>query len=591
MIRSLRKTVPVLGLIGSVSLFSLTAVVADEYPVLPDQLPILVEPAQPSFDDIASMPLPAPQDVAILPEPEPPAPVMINADDLSAPAPPIEIPLPDSDSALAAIKADWLRLAVEDRLADDAAMRELRLTGADRESLSAFYAASEQPLVWVRDGVWTPAAKAIVARLKAANEDGLVSTDYTLPDPGLAKDAAPAQWAHADLRLSASAILYARDARGGRIELSRISPLITAKLDLPQAGDVLARLSAAKDAGAVLVAYNPPHPTYQALRAELAKLRSNQPSQPTVRVPKGPILRVGMQDPRVPLIRAHFKIKQNGKDQNLYDERVATAVAEFQKAKGLPTNGVLNARTIAALSSQPRAVLESELISNMERWRWLPADLGARHIMVNVPEYRLRLVERGDVVHETRVIVGKEQTQTPIFSENMKYLVVNPSWTLPPSIIKKEFLPALAADPDYAARKGYRVIRKGNRISVQQPPGARNALGLIKFMFPNDHAVYLHDTPNRNLFSAGKRAFSHGCVRVDQPFQLAEEILGQDDKWSEKTLRGLVGKGERYVHLKRPLPVHLTYFTLSVDENGALKSFDDLYGFDRKVRAALGLPS
>ncbi|MDF2811940.1 MAG: peptidoglycan-binding protein, partial [Microvirga sp.] len=302
-------------------------------------------------------------------------------------------------------------------------------------------------------------------------------------------------------------------------------------------------------------------------------------------------LRVGMQDPRVPLIRAHFKIKQDGKDQNLYDERVATAVAEFQKAKGLPTNGVLNARTIAALSSQPRAVLESELISNMERWRWLPADLGARHIMVNVPEYRLRLVERGDVVHETRVIVGKEQTQTPIFSENMKYLVVNPSWTLPPSIIKKEFLPALAADPDYAARKGYRVTRKGNRISVQQPPGARNALGLIKFMFPNDHAVYLHDTPNRNLFSAGKRAFSHGCVRVDQPFQLAEEILGQDDKWSEKTLRGLVGKGERYVHLKRPLPVHLTYFTLSVDENGALKSFDDLYGFDRKVRTALGLAS
>jgi murein L,D-transpeptidase YcbB/YkuD len=588
MIRSLRKTIPVLGLIGSVSLFSLTAVVADENSVLPDQLPILVEPAQPSFDDIAS-PLPSAQDIAILPEPEPPAPLTINAADL--PAPLIEIPLPDSDSALAAIKAGWLRLAVEDRLADEAAMRELRLTGADRESLSAFYAANEQPLVWVRDGVWTPAAKAVVARLKAANEDGLVSTDYTLPDPGLAKDAAPAQWAHADLRLSVSAIRYARDARGGRIELSRISPLITAKLDLPQAGDVLARLSTAKDAGAELAAYNPPHPIYHALRAELAKLRSNKPSQPTVRVPKGPILRVGMQDPRVPLIRAHFKIKQDGKDQNLYDERVATAVAEFQKAKGLPTNGVLNARTIAALSSQPRAVLESELISNMERWRWLPADLGARHIMVNVPEYRLRLVERGDVVHETRVIVGKEQTQTPIFSENMKYLVVNPSWTLPPSIIKKEFLPALAADPDYAARKGYRVTRKGNRISVQQPPGARNALGLIKFMFPNDHAVYLHDTPNRNLFSAGKRAFSHGCVRVDQPFQLAEEILGQDDKWSEKTLRGLVGKGERYVHLKRPLPVHLTYFTLSVDENGALKSFDDLYGFDRKVRTALGLAS
>jgi L,D-transpeptidase YcbB len=185
--------------------------------------------------------------------------------------------------------------------------------------------------------------------------------------------------------------------------------------------------------------------------------------------------------------------------------------------------------------------------------------------------------------------VGKQESQTPIFSESMKYLVVNPSWTIPPSIMKKEILPALASDPTYAARKGYRIIRKGNQISVQQPPGERNALGFLKFMFPNQHAVYLHDTPNRNLFSASKRAFSHGCVRVEQPFQLAEEVLGQDGKWSEQKLRGLIGKGERYVYLSRPLPVHLTYFTLAVDETGELKSFEDLYGLDRKVRTALSL--
>ena len=169
--------------------------------------------------------------------------------------------------------------------------------------------------------------------------------------------------------------------------------------------------------------------------------------------------------------------------------------------------------------------------------------------MVNVPEYRLRWSRAGNVVHQTRVIVGKEQSQTPIFSENMKYLVVNPSWTIPPSIMKKEILPALANDPYYAARKGYKIIRRGNRISVQQPPGERNALGFVKFMFPNQHAVYLHDTPNRNLFSAGKRAFSHGCVRVDKPFELAEEIMGKDGKWTEEKLRGLIGKGERYVNL------------------------------------------
>jgi L,D-transpeptidase YcbB len=245
---------------------------------------------------------------------------------------------------------------------------------------------------------------------------------------------------------------------------------------------------------------------------------------------------------------------------------------------------------VAALSGPSVAVREAELIANMERWRWLPQDLGQRHIMVNVPEFRLQFLDNGRTVHQTRVIVGKENSQTPIFSETMKYLVVNPSWTIPPSIMKKEILPGLAQDPYYAARKGYKVIRRGNTISVQQPPGERNALGYVKFMFPNNHAVYLHDTPNRNLFSASKRALSHGCVRVDKPFELADEIFSNDAKWTGQKLRSLIGKGERYVHLSQPLPVHLAYFTLAVDEKGELKSFNDLYGLDRKVRAALNLP-
>jgi murein L,D-transpeptidase YcbB/YkuD len=406
----------------------------------------------------------------------------------------------------------------------------------------------------------------------------------------LRKDAPPARWAEADLKLSAAVVRYARDARGGRIEPSRLSALVTPKLDLPDAGEVLARVSSASDGGAALLAYNPQHPGYQALKAHLARLRESHPSTPSVQVPKGPTLKVGMQDPRVPLIRARFNLGK-GKDQTTYDERVASAVAAFQKEKGLPTSGALTPQTVAALSGPAVKRLEAELIANMERWRWLPGDLGTRHIMVNVPEYRLRFVNAGDVIHQTRVIVGKQESQTPIFSEQMKYLVVNPSWTIPPSIMRKEILPALANDPYYAARKGYRIVRRGNTISVQQPPGERNALGFVKFMFPNQHAVYLHDTPNRNLFSAAKRAFSHGCVRVEQPFQLAEEILGQDGKWSEEKLRRLIGKGERYVHLSSPLPVHLTYFTVSVDERGDIKTFDDLYGLDRKVQAALHLSS
>jgi len=584
---SLRKTALWLGLVGSVSLASLSAFAAEGEIGLPQPaLPLpAIEPAEPSFADV-TVPA-APRDVA-LPEPPPAAPVVLDTAETVAPLP--EIPLPDPAPVLATARADWLRVALEERLASDTLLRDLRLRQADRESLSAFYVKAEYPLAFVRDGAFTAAARAAVTRLKAADEDGLDPTDYPVPDLRLAREASPAQWAEADLKLAASVIRYARDARGGRLDPTRISPLITPKLDLPEAAEVLAQVANAADANAALEAYNPPHEGYRALKEKLAKLRASHPSSPPrLKVPKGPTLRVGMRDERVPLIRARFNLAKEPEDRTVYDDRLASAVAAFQKEKGLADDGVLGPATLAALSGPSVAHMESEIIANMERWRWLPSDLGERHIMVNVPEFRLRLVDGDSIIHQTRVIVGKEKSQTPIFSENMKYLVVNPSWTVPPSILKKEFLPALANDPYYAAKKGYKVIRKGNRITVQQPPGERNALGYIKFMFPNQHAVYLHDTPNRNLFGAGKRAFSHGCVRVDQPFQLAEEVLGE--KWSEARLKGLIGKGERYLNLSRPLPVHLTYFTLSVDEKGEVKTFNDLYGFDLKVREALGLRS
>jgi L,D-transpeptidase YcbB len=585
--RDLRKTALWLGLIGSVSLLPLSALAEDAGSSQPDIAQSV--PAEPSFHDVAVRQSPAQKDEAsqAIPILEP-APVTIESADLK-PTPAIDIPLPDAAPVTALMQADLFRMAVEGLFADDAAMRELRVSGKDREALSAFYAQAERPLVWAQDGAWSPAAQGAMERLKAADEDGLDPADYSLPDRGLRKDATPAQWARADVKLSLSVIRYARDARGGRIDLARLSPLVTPKLALPAIDEVLRKVSSAGDAGGALEAYNPPHPGYKALKERLAKLRENHPSQPSVRLPRGPILRVGMKDPRVPLIRARFNLAKGTDNQTVYDERVASAVAAFQKEKGLPNTGVLNAQTVAALSGPSVAQRQSDLIANMERWRWLPADLGKRHIMVNVPEFRLQVVEGHNVVHQTRVIVGKEKSQTPIFSENMKYLVVNPSWTIPPSIMKKEILPGLANDPYYAARRGYKVIRRGDRITVQQPPGERNALGFVKFMFPNQHAVYLHDTPNRNLFSAGKRAFSHGCVRVDKPFELAEEIMGKDGKWTEQRLRGLIGKGERYVHLTNPLPVHLTYFTLAVDEKGEVKRFEDLYGLDRKVRAALNL--
>jgi L,D-transpeptidase YcbB len=426
------------------------------------------------------------------------------------PAPKAEIALPGlPDAPVAFTVADKLGVALSARLADPKFQLAPKLAKKDREAIAAFYALGDFRPLWLAGEAWTPAALAVIARLEKAAEDGLDPADY--PVPALAADGDQAGGlAEADLRLSAAAVLYARDARGARIDLARLSRLITPKLELPVADAVLTLVASAKDAGAALQSYNPPHAGYRALKAKLADIRRDS----------------------------------------------------------------------------ARARLEADILANMERWRWVPSDMGRRHIWVNVPEYKLRLVTDGRAIHEARVIVGKPETPTPLFSDVMEHAIVNPSWYVPPSIFKNEFY----SDPAYAASRGYQVVRtRDGGISVRQPPGERNALGFIKFMFPNQHAVYLHDTPNRNLFNAQKRAFSHGCVRLDQPFRFGEFVLGPE--WSEGRLRSLIGRGERTIKLPEKIPVHLTYFTLVADEKGELHQIADLYAVNNKVRVALGLPS
>jgi len=197
-----------------------------------------------------------------------------------------------------------------------------------------------------------------------------------------------------------------------------------------------------------------------------------------------------------------------------------------------------------------------------------------------------------EVIHKARVIVGKPDTPTAIFSNRIKYLLVNPAWVVPKSIIAKEMLPKLALDPDYLIKAGFEVTRKGDTITVRQPPGEHNALGHLLFMFPNEHAIYLHDTPSRGLFAAQRRAFSHGCVRVDDPMRLGELAMGGAAAgWTQARLRALEGGVERTIFLPHPLAIHIEYFTAFVDQSGALQMRDDIYGHERRVETALGLDS
>lgn len=544
---------------------------------------------QPSADVPASPAAAPPAQAA------PSAPATTALPDYKPEAPAAE-PAPAPAATAPVAPTDPLGAAVFARFADPAPLL-LRLTGKDRDAIRTFYEARTYKPLWISSGAWTEAAKSVSAKLAAAAEDGLDSRAYTVPSlPDKPDEKALAD---ADLRLSAAAVLYARDARGGRVNLASISRLITPHLDLPAGDAVLAKLDeAGAKAGEALQGYNPATPGYLALKARLAALRGPVPTAvKPLHLPAGPALRVSMRDARVPLLRAHFNLESRPAgtfdkppgEPDEYDSVVADAVAKFQRGRGLPGNGVLNVQTVLALADAGRGARptggEAELIVNMERWRWLPGDLGSDYILVNVPEYRLRAYRGGVLRDEARVIVGKPESRTPLFSGLMEYAVVNPSWYVPPSILKT-MAPKLAG---YGGKTwgGYEVVRRGGHISLRQPPGERNALGFIKFMFPNQHAVYLHDTPNRSLFSASKRDFSHGCVRVDDPFRLADAVLPD---WSQDRLKKLIGKGERTIRLPEKLPVHLAYFTAFVDDGGTYRTLPDLYGYDAPMRAALGLP-
>ncbi len=525
------------------------------------------------------------------PEPDrpvvpPPAP-STDPIDRAAPAAAAALPdtLPQSNAALKAALAK--REAVR-----PAGTRERR---KERDAIASFYAARGFAPVWSKDGRPVDAVASVLATLARAADDALtlakVPTD-------LATSGGTDASAEAELALTEAVVSYARQATGSRIDPQSIAPLIGHRPALADPAEVLDGVVAAGSAaGDRLRALNPVEPRYAALRDKLAELHAARRPSDGPLVPPGPTLRVGMRDIRVPLLRARFHVAAGfGDDPDAlrYDAAVADAVADFQRSRALPPSGSLTRATVDALSSagQPSRN-EGVIVANMEMWRWMARDLGANRIEVNVPDYLVTVYRDNRPVSANRVVVGKTDTPTPLFSNTMKYLIVNPYWNVPQSIIRKEMLPKGGGDLSYLSGRGYTVSWHGNEAVVKQLPGEKNALGRIKFLFPNDYAVYLHDTPSKALFAAPRRAFSHGCVRVDKPFAFAESVLndalpdGARHPWSEGRLEGMIGDKERTVNLPVALPIHIAYFTASVD-HGTLKLREDVYGYARAVAAALG---
>ncbi len=259
----------------------------------------------------------------------------------------------------------------------------------------------------------------------------------------------------------------------------------------------------------------------------------------------------------------------------------------FQKRNGLEPNGKLDEDTLAELNV-PVAERIRQIELNMERWRWLPSSLGDRYIYVNVPEFRMELRDHGRKAIDMAVVVGKQQSKTPVFSDRMTYLELNPEWNVPTDIAENEILPKLASDPGYLASHNMEMVETGGHPRIRQLPGVDNPLGQVKFLFPNEYDVYLHDSPAEHLFSRTERDFSHGCIRLERPLELAEYLLKDNPQWQGNRVREAVASGKQQgVKLPEPIPVHILYFTAWVEDDGTLQFRKDIYGHDAKLATAL----
>jgi len=470
----------------------------------------------------------------------------------------------------------------------------------ERTAIEAFYSSRDYEPIWVgKDGA-TEHAKQAINHLRHADADGMDPTDY--PVPSITADGAPASLAEAELRLTQSALEYARHAQMGRVHYSRVSGDIFYEQTAPQPVDVLSKLASTKNAEEVLDSYQPPQPAYKALRKKLAEARGIKGDGGPAQIARGPVLELAtdrkskqtvlMTDERVPMLREKLGLSAV-RDDMFYDKPLADAVAQFQKEKGLPANGRLTNQTVDALNGKRHERDDQIIIANMERWRWIPRDMGKAHVVLNIPDYTLQVYNHGASIWKTRVVVGKPGVHaTPLLSETMKFITVNPTWNVPPSIVYNEYLPALQQDPTVLQRMGLRLEQnRDGSVHISQPPGEGNALGRIRFNFPNKFLVYQHDTPDKHLFAHPKRAYSHGCMRVQDPAKYAEVItslaLPGGRSYTQDQIKGMFGHSEIDLRFNTPIPVHITYQTAFVDESGHLQIREDIYGRDAQTLAAL----
>jgi murein L,D-transpeptidase YcbB/YkuD len=487
---------------------------------------------------------------------------------------------------------------------------------ADRAALTQYYDGRMGEVLWVDKAGFNAAGQSLIEEIKKADDWGLSAADFKLPvltKSANGADLSEDELADAEIKVSLAAMEYARHARGDRIDTpnEQLSSYLDRKPQLIERPKLLEALAAAPDKGAYLRGLHPKHVQFERLRQKLLTLRAQGKEEEFEKIPDGPKITPGKSHWQVALVRKRLKVPNPGMkpdgtaaDETYFDEQLAGAVMRFKEKNGLePANATISTDLRRALNTTGK-LDERQLLANMEEWRWMPEDLGALHIEVNVPEFLVRVVKNGTIIHEERVVTGKVDTQTPIFTDMMRTIVFQPVWNVPESIKINELLPKLRGGGNPIEGQGLVIQRNGHDVDVWdvdwqrqdirnyyifQPPGDGNVLGVVKFLFPNKHSVYLHDTPSKRLFNERVRTFSHGCMRVRNPVRLAEVILAEDKGWDTDTVAELITSGPENndIALDHPIPVHVMYFTNWVADSGELKTFADVYGHEQRIKLGL----
>lgn len=488
---------------------------------------------------------------------------------------------------------------------------------ADVAAVVEDYYKSGKPLIWVSETGVTDQARVAMTALAAADVAGLAPADYAVALPSGATDPADPdkaakELARFELALSAKLLTYVSDTVRGRIDPNKLSGYHDFKRKSVNLKPVLNMARLSPDVGAYIRSRDPDNAQFTAMKTELARLKAEdiQAGGVTVTIAPGTLLKPGQSNPELANILAVIKAQasdafkaQHGAVLDSYagtpeyTPELVALVEAFQQEKGLKPDGVIGRATIRTLTGHSNAEKIEKLVVAMEEIRWLPADFGQRYVFINQPAYMAYYYNEGREQLSMRIVVGSKSNQTYFFQDMIQTVEFNPYWGVPKSIIVNEMLPKLRQDPSYLDRTGYEVAVNGkvmpssavnwfgstNNISVRQPPSSDNALGDLKILFPNAHAIYMHDTPSKSFFMRDMRALSHGCVRLAEPRKMAAAVLGVTEQQVDAEIAAGKNVAEK---VTAKIPVYIAYFTAWPNKDGAVEYFDDVYDRDIAVGKA-----